>query len=52
MAECVYGDPEAFSVEGADKDKGAFVRRCCSAAPIRPGSAVHDTVEAFGPVST
>ncbi len=51
-AERVYGDPDDFSVEGADKDKGAFLPPMlfyCS----DPDKAhrVHDT-EAFGPVST
>ncbi len=51
-AERVFGDPDAFDVAGADKDKGAFVPpmlfHCAD-----PDSAerVHDT-EAFGPVST
>ena len=51
-AERVFGNPDDFSVEGADKDKGAFVPpmlfHCAD-----PDSAlrVHDT-EAFGPVST
>ncbi len=48
----VFGDPDTFTVEGANKDKGAFVPpmlfHCAD-----PDSAthVHDT-EAFGPVST
>ncbi len=51
-AERVFGDPDNFTVEGADRDKGAFVPpmlfHCAD-----PDSAqrVHDT-EAFGPVST
>ena len=51
-AERVFGDPDDFTVEGADRDKGAFVPpmlfHCAD-----PDSAerVHDT-EAFGPVST
>ena len=51
-AERVFGDPGSFAVEGADKDKGAFVPpmlfHCAD-----PDNAlrVHDT-EAFGPVST
>lgn len=51
-AERVFGDPDSFTVEGADADKGAFVPpmlfHCAD-----PDSAmrVHDT-EAFGPVST
>ncbi|MBW4706845.1 phenylacetic acid degradation bifunctional protein PaaZ [Roseobacter sp. YSTF-M11] len=51
-AERVFGDPDDFAVDGADRDKGAFL------PPIlfhcaNPDSAqrVHDT-EAFGPVST
>ncbi|MCB0695676.1 MAG: 3,4-dehydroadipyl-CoA semialdehyde dehydrogenase, partial [Saprospiraceae bacterium] len=51
-AECVHGDPAAFSVEGADIEKGAFVPpmlfRCADPAGA---SAIHET-EAFGPVST
>jgi oxepin-CoA hydrolase/3-oxo-5,6-dehydrosuberyl-CoA semialdehyde dehydrogenase len=51
-AERVFGDPDAFDVQGADSAKGAFVPPMlfhCS----DPDSAqrVHDT-EAFGPVST
>ena len=48
----VFGDPENFTVEGADRDKGAFLPpmlyHCAD-----PDSArrLHDT-EAFGPVST
>ena len=51
-AERVFGDPDNFTVNGADKDKGAFLPpmlfHCAD-----PDSAerVHDT-EAFGPVST
>jgi oxepin-CoA hydrolase/3-oxo-5,6-dehydrosuberyl-CoA semialdehyde dehydrogenase len=51
-AECVFGDPDNFDVQGADADKGAFLPpmlfHCAS-----PDTAerVHDT-EAFGPVST
>jgi len=51
-AERVFGDPDNFTVSGADKDKGAFLPpmlfHCAD-----PDSAerVHDT-EAFGPVST
>ncbi|MEW9920604.1 phenylacetic acid degradation bifunctional protein PaaZ [Marimonas sp. MJW-29] len=51
-AERVYGDPEAFSVDGADRAKGAFVPpmlfHCADPDTAR---RVHDT-EAFGPVST
>ncbi len=51
-AECVFGDPSNFDVQGADASKGAFLPpmlfRCAN-----PDTAerVHDT-EAFGPVST
>lgn len=51
-AERVFGDPDAFDVDGADAEKGAFLPpmlfHCAN-----PDSAerVHDT-EAFGPVST
>ena len=51
-AERVFGDPDNFTVEGADREKGAVVPpmlfHCAD-----PDSAqrVHDT-EAFGPVST
>jgi oxepin-CoA hydrolase/3-oxo-5,6-dehydrosuberyl-CoA semialdehyde dehydrogenase len=48
----VYGDPDNFTVEGADKDKGAFVPPMLFHCE-NPDAAqrVHDT-EAFGPVST
>jgi len=51
-AERVFGDPDNFTVDGADANKGAFVPpmlfHCAN-----PDTAVrvHDT-EAFGPVST
>ncbi len=51
-AERVFGDPQNFTVTGADREKGAFVPpmlfHCAD-----PDSAerVHDT-EAFGPVAT
>jgi len=51
-AEMVLGNPDAFDVEGADKDKGAFVPPMlfrCDAPDL--AERVHDT-EAFGPVST
>ena len=51
-AECVFGDIDGFTVEGADKDKGAFVPPMlfhCAAPDL--AERVHDT-EAFGPVST
>ncbi|EDZ46876.1 phenylacetic acid degradation protein paaN [Rhodobacterales bacterium Y4I] len=51
-AERVFGDPENFSVDGADAEKGAFVPpmlfHCADPDNAR---RVHDT-EAFGPVST
>ncbi|MDN5788459.1 phenylacetic acid degradation bifunctional protein PaaZ, partial [Pseudorhodobacter sp.] len=51
-AERVFGDPDAFDVQGADAAKGAFLPpmlyHCANPdAALR----VHDT-EAFGPVST
>jgi len=51
-AERVFGNPDDFTVEGADKDKGAFVPPMlfhCAAPDL--AERVHDT-EAFGPVST
>ncbi|MGB3246120.1 MAG: phenylacetic acid degradation bifunctional protein PaaZ [Sulfitobacter sp.] len=51
-AERVFGDPDDFSVEGADKDKGAFLPPMlfhCATPDL--AERVHDT-EAFGPVST
>ena len=51
-AEIVVGDLEGFSVEGADRDRGAFVPPVllhCS-DPDK-ATAVHQT-EAFGPVAT
>ncbi|MDK3018947.1 phenylacetic acid degradation bifunctional protein PaaZ [Pseudodonghicola flavimaris] len=51
-AERVFGDPENFTVEGADKDKGAFLPPMLFHCADPDGAArVHDT-EAFGPVST
>lgn len=51
-AERVYGDPDNFEVEGADKDKGAFVPPMLfHCADPDAAQRVHDT-EAFGPVST
>ncbi|MEM7320801.1 MAG: phenylacetic acid degradation bifunctional protein PaaZ, partial [Pseudomonadota bacterium] len=51
-AERVFGDPNAFDVQGADGEKGAFVPPMLfyCADPDR-AARVHDT-EAFGPVST
>ncbi|UWQ82922.1 phenylacetic acid degradation bifunctional protein PaaZ [Leisingera caerulea] len=51
-AERVFGDPENFSVDGADAEKGAFVPPMLfHCADPDNASRVHDT-EAFGPVST
>ncbi|WP_315836009.1 phenylacetic acid degradation bifunctional protein PaaZ [Bradyrhizobium prioriisuperbiae] len=51
-AELVAGDPENFSVEGADKVRGAFLPPLLlhCADPIR-ATHVH-AIEAFGPVAT
>ncbi|MFK7837612.1 MAG: phenylacetic acid degradation bifunctional protein PaaZ [Sulfitobacter sp.] len=51
-AERVFGNPDDFVVEGADRDKGAFVPPMlfhCASPDL--AQHVHDT-EAFGPVST
>ncbi|WP_386624516.1 phenylacetic acid degradation bifunctional protein PaaZ [Sulfitobacter geojensis] len=51
-AECIFGNTDDFSVEGADKDKGAFVPPMLfHCANPDTAERVHDT-EAFGPVST
>ncbi len=48
----VFGDPDDFAVEGADKDCGAFVPPMLfHCADPDKAQRVHDT-EAFGPVST
>lgn len=50
-AERVFGDPENFSVDGADAEKGAFVPPMLfHCADPDKAQRVHDT-EAFGPVS-
>lgn len=51
-AERVHGDPEAFAVDGADPEKGAFLPPILlhCADPDR-ARHVHE-VEAFGPVAT
>ena len=51
-AERVFGDPDAFAVDGADTTKGAFLPPMLFHCP-EPDTAlrVHDT-EAFGPVAT
>lgn len=51
-AERVFGDPDNFSVDGADADKGAFVPPMLfHCADPDNAQRVHDT-EVFGPVST
>ncbi|UWQ77011.1 phenylacetic acid degradation bifunctional protein PaaZ [Leisingera sp. M658] len=51
-AERVFGDPENFTVDGADAEKGAFVPPMLfHCADPDKALRVHDT-EAFGPVST
>ncbi|SHJ55425.1 oxepin-CoA hydrolase / 3-oxo-5,6-dehydrosuberyl-CoA semialdehyde dehydrogenase [Shimia gijangensis] len=51
-AERVYGDPENFTVDGADAERGAFVPPMLfHCADPDNAQRVHDT-EAFGPVST
>jgi len=51
-AERVFGDPDVFTVEGADAEKGAFVPPMLfHCADPDAAQRVHDT-EAFGPVST
>jgi len=51
-AERVFGDPDNFTVDGADPDKGAFVPPMLfHCADPDTAQRVHDT-EAFGPVST
>tara|TARA_R110002049_G_scaffold117332_2_gene270510 strand:- start:92286 stop:94310 length:2025 start_codon:yes stop_codon:yes gene_type:complete len=51
-AERVFGNPDDFTVTGADKDKGAFLPPMLfHCADPDAAQRVHDT-EAFGPVST
>ncbi|AUR12561.1 phenylacetic acid degradation protein PaaZ [Phaeobacter inhibens] len=51
-AERVFGDPENFSVDGADAEKGAFVPPMLfHCTDPDKAQRVHDT-EAFGPAST
>ncbi|MFW8594337.1 phenylacetic acid degradation bifunctional protein PaaZ [Cribrihabitans neustonicus] len=51
-AERVYGDPENFTVDGGDAEKGAFVPPMLfHCADPDKAQRIHDT-EAFGPVST
>jgi oxepin-CoA hydrolase/3-oxo-5,6-dehydrosuberyl-CoA semialdehyde dehydrogenase len=51
-ARRVFGDPENFSVEGADREAGAFVPPMLFACDDPDGADHVHTVEAFGPVST
>ncbi len=51
-AERIYGDLDDFAVEGADRDRGAFLPPMLfHCADPDAAQRVHDT-EAFGPVST
>lgn len=47
----VSGDPDTFSVSGADRHRGAFLPPLLLRATDSAAAALHD-VEAFGPVST
>ena len=47
----VFGDPDSFSVEGADSARGAFLPPLLLRAQDPYAAALHE-VEAFGPVST
>jgi oxepin-CoA hydrolase/3-oxo-5,6-dehydrosuberyl-CoA semialdehyde dehydrogenase len=51
-ARRVFGDPEDFAVEGADREAGAFVPPMFFACDDPDGAESVHTVEAFGPVST
>lgn len=50
-ATLVFGDPESFTVEGADAAQGAFLPPLLLRAEDPTAAAVHE-VEAFGPIST
>lgn len=51
-AERIHGDPDAFDVDNADPNKGAFLPPMLFHCPNPDGARrLHDT-EAFGPVST
>lgn len=50
-ATLVFGDPDSFTVEGADPSRGAFLPPLLLRAEDPTAAAVHE-VEAFGPVST
>ena len=51
-AACVFGDPEAFEVQGADAAKGAFLPPMLFHCADPDGATCVHEVEAFGPVST
>ena len=51
-AQLVYGNPEDFSVVGADRSKGAFVPPLLLHCAKPKASAIVHQTEAFGPVST
>jgi len=51
-ARRVFGDPEAFAVQGADARAGAFVPPMLFACDDPDGAVKVHEVEAFGPVST
>ncbi len=51
-AERVFGDPEAFAVEGGDPEKGAFLPPMLFRCPDPDRAEAVHAVEAFGPVST
>jgi len=51
-AERVYGDPDRFTIEGADKEAGAFVPPMLFHCPDPDSARAVHTIEAFGPVST
>ena len=50
-ATLVFGDPDSFTVEGADPSRGAFLPPLLLRAEDPTAAALHE-VEAFGPVST
>jgi len=51
-AEIVCGDPVDFSVEGADKTRGAFIPPLLLYCADPLGAANVHSIEAFGPVAT
>ncbi|MCR4269311.1 phenylacetic acid degradation bifunctional protein PaaZ [Nitratireductor sp. ZSWI3] len=51
-AKRVFGDPDAFKVEGADAGKGAFLPPMLFSCEDPDGAERLHSVEAFGPVST